>query len=216
MQRFEFLQSARDLIALGLEFPKPLGAHVTEFSVGISANGSNPLRARQAVREFPRLHWSSTSRRGRALYEKTRHQRLPAAGGPAALPEALRLAGLRAARGARLACPFGHEWLDRCQRSCIMAKKAGWKRIHVKRIPAEGATYMGKYLTKEGRAPCLKGWRLWAAFGPWDSTKVKDVEFRSEYGTILRGIIATKRKRQGHFFRLALTDKIYLKQLGHS
>jgi len=94
-----------------------------------------------------------------------------------------------------------------------MAVKAGWGRIHVKRISAEGATYMGKYLTKEGRAPCLKGWRLWAAFGPWNSTKIKDVEFRSEYGAILRGIIATGRELRGHFFRLVLADTLYFKSL---
>jgi hypothetical protein len=103
-------------------------------------------------------------------------------------------------------------WID-VNEARIMAKKAGWGRIHVKRIPAEGATYMGKYLTNQGRAPCLKGWRLWAAFGPWDSTKVKDVVFKSEYGNIVRGIIATGRERRGHFFRLALADEIYLKSL---
>jgi hypothetical protein len=75
-----------------------------------------------------------------------------------------------------------------------------------------GRNLHGQVSDQERPRPLSEG----AAFGPWDSTKVKDVEFRSEYGTILRGIIATKRKRQGHFFRLALTDKIYLKQLGHS
>ncbi len=72
-----------------------------------------------------------------------------------------------------------------------MSAKAGWGRIHVNRIPAEKALYMGKYLSKEDRAPCLKGWRLWAAFGPWESTKVKDVQFESEFGKIIRGLIAT-------------------------
>ena len=44
---------------------------------------------------------------------------------------------------------------------CAMAVKAEWVRIHIKRIPAEQALYMGKYLTREDRAPCLKGRRLW-------------------------------------------------------
>jgi hypothetical protein len=38
-----------------------------------------------------------------------------------------------------------------------MALKAGWGRIHVKRIPAEKALHIGKYLTKEDRASTPNG-----------------------------------------------------------
>ncbi|NRB76675.1 MAG: hypothetical protein HRU46_20125 [Verrucomicrobiales bacterium] len=62
-----------------------------------------------------------------------------------------------------------------------MAHKAGWGRIHVKRIPASKAGYLGKYLSKE-RPPCFQGWRLWAAFGKdWVPSKVKDIEVRNSF-----------------------------------
>ena len=58
----------------------------------------------------------------------------------------------------------------------IMAKRAGWGRIHVERIPAGQVGYVAKYLDKE-RPPCFKRWRLWAAVGTeWTPTRVKDVE----------------------------------------
>ena len=78
---------------------------------------------------------------------------------------------------------------------------------------AEKALYMGKYLTKEDRAPCLKGWRLWAAYGGWTWTKVKDVQFESEFGSIMRELIATGQGSQNYFTRLALADEIYFKRL---
>ncbi|HEX4139655.1 MAG TPA: hypothetical protein VHY09_04860 [Candidatus Methylacidiphilales bacterium] len=102
-------------------------------------------------------------------------------------------------------------WID-VNEARVMAVKAGWGRIHVKRIPAEKALYMGKYLSKEDRAPCLKGWRLWAAFGAWESTKVKDVKLDSEFSTIIRELIATK-GRLSYFKRLALADEIYFKRV---
>jgi len=67
-----------------------------------------------------------------------------------------------------------------------MARRAGWGRIHVKRIPASKAGYMGKYLSKE-RPPCFKGWRLWAAFGKkWEWTKVSDLERDSAFARVYR------------------------------
>jgi len=66
-----------------------------------------------------------------------------------------------------------------------LAKKAGWGRINVKRIPAERAAYLAKYLSKD-RAECLKSWRLWAGFGPWDWTKVKDAVSDSPFSRIYR------------------------------
>jgi len=67
-----------------------------------------------------------------------------------------------------------------------LAIKAGWGRVHVMRIPAEKAAYLAKYLSKE-RPECLKGWRLWAGFGNWDWTKVKDVLLDSPFSNIYRG-----------------------------
>lgn len=67
----------------------------------------------------------------------------------------------------------------------LLAIKAGWGRIHVKRIPAERAVYLAKYLSKD-RPECLKGWRLWAGFGNWDWTRVKDVVFDSPFSRIYR------------------------------
>ena len=64
-----------------------------------------------------------------------------------------------------------------------LAQQAGWGRIHVMRMPQEHAGYLGKYLSKE-RPKCLKRWRLWAGFGDWDWTKVKDVVKEGLFGTI--------------------------------
>lgn len=62
-----------------------------------------------------------------------------------------------------------------------MARRAGCGRIHVQRIPATKAGYLGKYLSKE-RPPCLKGWRLWAAFGTdWSWTKLGHLEKDSAF-----------------------------------
>lgn len=62
-----------------------------------------------------------------------------------------------------------------------MAKKAGWGRIHVERIPGSKAGYLGKYLSKE-RPPCLQRWRLWAAFGTdWTWTKLGNLEKNSAF-----------------------------------
>ena len=66
-----------------------------------------------------------------------------------------------------------------------LAKQAGWGRIHVMRIPTDRAGYLAKYLSKE-RPPCLKRWRLWAGFGEWDWTRVKDVVFESRFCRIYR------------------------------
>ena len=67
----------------------------------------------------------------------------------------------------------------------MLATQAGWGRIHVQRIPADRASYLGKYLSKE-RPECLKSWRLWAGFGAWEWTKVKDVVSDSLFCRIYR------------------------------
>jgi hypothetical protein len=66
-----------------------------------------------------------------------------------------------------------------------LAQKAGWGRIHVMRIPPERACYLAKYLSKQ-RPECFKGWRLWAGFGEWEWTKVKDVVFDSLFCRVYR------------------------------
>ena len=66
-----------------------------------------------------------------------------------------------------------------------LAFLSGWGRIHVMRIPPERASYLAKYLSKD-RPECLKGWRIWAGFGDWDWTKVKDVVFDSLFCRIYR------------------------------
>lgn len=77
-----------------------------------------------------------------------------------------------------------NRWID-VNVARALASKAGWGRIHVKCIPAERAGYLAKYLSKD-RPECLKGWRLWAGFGDWDWTRVKDVTFDSPFSRIYR------------------------------
>lgn len=57
----------------------------------------------------------------------------------------------------------------------------GGGRINVKPIPWERRNYLAKYLSKSGRPQCLKGVRLWAAFGGFDHTRVKDVVVESDF-----------------------------------
>jgi hypothetical protein len=71
-------------------------------------------------------------------------------------------------------------------RARAIANKAGWGRIHVKRTSAERVTYLAKDLSKP-RPDCLKGWRLWAAFGTgWEPPKVKDIISNSMLSRIYR------------------------------
>jgi hypothetical protein len=66
-----------------------------------------------------------------------------------------------------------------------LAKRSGWGRIHVAKVPADRASYLAKYLGKE-RPQALKGWRLWAGFGPWEWSRVKDIVVRSPVGDAWR------------------------------
>jgi hypothetical protein len=59
-----------------------------------------------------------------------------------------------------------------------LAKKAGWGRVHVKRVPPDRAAYLAKYLGK-ARPEAMYGWRLWGAFGKWDWSRVADVAMES-------------------------------------
>jgi hypothetical protein len=65
------------------------------------------------------------------------------------------------------------------------AQRVGWGHPHVKEIPVEAA---GPYLAKDfsRKAGCLKGWRLWAGFGPWTWTKVSKVLSDTPFTRIYR------------------------------
>src|SRR5258706_393548 len=67
-----------------------------------------------------------------------------------------------------------------------IAQRHGFGRIHVMRVGKDIGEYLAKYLSKSVRAECLKGKRLWAAFGnvPW--TRVKDIQVQSWLGTEYR------------------------------
>ena len=82
-----------------------------------------------------------------------------------------------------------------------LAEKAGWGRVHVAVMPAEHAQYLAKYLSKD-RPPCLKRWRLWAAFGEgWEPTRVKDLTRESLFSTIYRACKEWQGwNGKGHFF----------------
>jgi hypothetical protein len=86
-----------------------------------------------------------------------------------------------------------------------LAQQAGWGRIHVIRMPIERAGYVGKYLSKD-RPPCFKRWRLWAGFGRWDWTRVKDLAVTSLFSQIYKACqtwLAWKGKT-GFFDRMRL------------
>jgi len=92
-----------------------------------------------------------------------------------------------------------------------LATQAGWGRVHVKQIPAYQASYIGKDLTKK-RAPFLRGWRLWAAFGNgWQPTKAKNIVSLSLFSTIYRACKEWKgwTGRSGFFDRVILARKVF-------
>lgn len=63
----------------------------------------------------------------------------------------------------------------------IWEREGDGGRIHVKKIPRERASYVGKYLSK-ARDEILDGVRLWAAFGPdHEASKVKDIQVNSKW-----------------------------------
>jgi hypothetical protein len=62
-----------------------------------------------------------------------------------------------------------------------VAQHFGFGRIHVKKVDREGANYLAKYLTKQGRTAWLKHKRLWTAFGPFRHTRIKDIEVESNF-----------------------------------
>lgn len=75
----------------------------------------------------------------------------------------------------------------------VITTRAGFGRIHVKEIPGKAALYLGKYLRKADRPECLRGCRLWSAFGGADSVKVKDIIVESEFSEAYRFLAACVR-----------------------
>jgi len=59
--------------------------------------------------------------------------------------------------------------------------KAGGGRLHVVKIGAGKAFYLGKYLTKGKRCGALAGFRLWSSFGLADASKCRDIVVQSNW-----------------------------------
>jgi hypothetical protein len=77
-----------------------------------------------------------------------------------------------------------HALINQCisvRRIRPMTRRYGFGRIHVKLLIRAAADYLGKYLTKQGRTAWLKGKRLWAGFGKFDKTRVKDILVESNF-----------------------------------
>jgi hypothetical protein len=97
-----------------------------------------------------------------------------------------------------------------------LAKRAGWGRIHVTRANAQAARYLAKYLSKE-REPCFKRWRLWAGFGKWDWSRVKDIAIESPKGTIWAACAEAFRwkGRKGFLEKQKIVERLYEQSLSH-
>lgn len=108
-----------------------------------------------------------------------------------------------------------NRWID-VNEARRLAAQAGWGRIHVQRIPVERATYLAKYLSKE-RPPCFKRWRLWAGFGDWEWTKVKDVFFDCPFTRIYRAckLWLGWKGNEGYRERLQTVGVLELRSLLH-
>jgi hypothetical protein len=83
-----------------------------------------------------------------------------------------------------------------------IAQRHGFGRIHVQRCGKWVGDYLAKYLSKEVRAVCLKGKRLWAAFGEIRWCRVKDIEVKSWLGEEyrrLRGVSGRKLSKRDSY-----------------
>ncbi len=56
-------------------------------------------------------------------------------------------------------------------------------------------------LAKGARPECFRHWRLWAGFGDWEGTKVKDVVFESLFCKIYRRAKMARLDRKWAFLR---------------
>jgi hypothetical protein len=69
-------------------------------------------------------------------------------------------------------------------------KKSGGGRIHVLPIAKDRVGYLAKYLGKHGRPLCLKGARLWAKFGTFNASRVKDIVIESDWTRTYHALVA--------------------------
>jgi hypothetical protein len=100
-----------------------------------------------------------------------------------------------------------------------IADRHGFGRIHAKRCGKWVGEYLAKYLSKEVRAACLKGKRLWAGFGNATWCRVKDINVRSwlgdEYRRIRAGAVGICRRKSYGILQEALrnyavwVDRVY-------
>lgn len=91
-----------------------------------------------------------------------------------------------------------------------IAMRHGFGRIHVKRCGKWVGDYLAKYLSKEIRATCLKGKRLWAGFGNATRCRVKDIIVSSwlgaEYRRLRGDIIGVSRGQSYSILQEALRN----------
>jgi hypothetical protein len=91
-----------------------------------------------------------------------------------------------------------------------IAERHGFGRIHAKRCGKWVGDYLAKYLSKEVRAKCLKGKRLWAGFGSTTWCRVKDINVRSwlgdEYRRIRAGAVGISRRKSYGILQQALRN----------
>jgi hypothetical protein len=73
-----------------------------------------------------------------------------------------------------------------------LGERYGFGRTHVERVTdvGGGIAYLCKYLSKR-RAACLKGVRLWAAFGDIQRTRVSDIVCDSPFVRVLRKVMGS-------------------------
>jgi hypothetical protein len=63
-------------------------------------------------------------------------------------------------------------------------RACGGGRIHVLPIAQNRVGYLARYLGRAGRPQCLKGARLWAKFGQFQATRVRDIKIESDWTKI--------------------------------
>jgi hypothetical protein len=80
----------------------------------------------------------------------------------------------------------------RIRRILALGERYGFGRTHVEwvRDVAGGIAYLCKYLSKS-RPACLKGVRLWAAFGDIERTRVCDIVCDSPFIRVLREVMGS-------------------------
>jgi hypothetical protein len=82
-------------------------------------------------------------------------------------------------------CYLHISWMRRLWR------KAGGGRIHVTPIAHNRVGYLARYLGRAARPYCLKGARLWAKFGKFNASRVKDIVIESDWTRTYRLLAAS-------------------------